>query len=68
MIFVKHYLTSLIDYFRSIAPLYPPGLDENGTIVNLYPASWIKQGHALKNGVEGVSDEAFYLWESPKKN
>ena len=27
-----------------------------------------KQGHALKNCVEGVSDEAFYPWESPKKN
>ena len=27
----------------------------------------IKQGHALKNCVEGVSDEAFYPWESPKK-
>ena len=27
---------------------------------------FIKQGCALKNWVEGVSDEAF--WESPKKN
>ena len=26
-----------------------------------------KQGHALKNWVEGLSDEAFYPWESPKK-
>ena len=26
-----------------------------------------KQGCALKNWVEGVSDEAFYPWESPKK-
>ena len=26
-----------------------------------------KQGHALNNLVEGVSDEAFYPWESPKK-
>ena len=26
-----------------------------------------KQGHTLKNCVEGVSDEAFYPWESPKK-
>ena len=29
---------------------------------------YIKQGHALKNWVEGVSDEPFYPWESPKKN
>ena len=27
-----------------------------------------KQDYALKNWVEGVSDEAFYPWESPKKN
>ena len=27
----------------------------------------LKQGYALKNWVEGVSDEAFYPWESPKK-
>ena len=26
-----------------------------------------KQGHALKNWVEGLSDEAYYPWESPKK-
>ena len=26
-----------------------------------------KQSHALKNWVEGLSDEAFYPWESPKK-
>ena len=26
-----------------------------------------KQGHALIKCVEGVSDEAFYPWESPKK-
>ena len=26
-----------------------------------------KQGYALKNWVEGLSDEAFYPWESPKK-
>ena len=26
-----------------------------------------KQGYALKNWVEGVSDEAFYPWEPPKK-
>ena len=26
-----------------------------------------KQGHALKNWVEGLSDEAFYPWESPKE-
>ena len=26
-----------------------------------------KQGHALKNWVEGLSEEAFYPWESPKK-
>ena len=27
----------------------------------------IKQGYASKNWVEGLSDEAFYPWESPKK-
>ena len=27
-----------------------------------------KQGHTLKNCVEGVSDEAFYPWESPKES
>ena len=26
-----------------------------------------KQRYALKNLVEGISDEAFYPWESPKK-
>ena len=25
----------------------------------------IKQGHTLNNLVEGVSDEAYYPWESP---
>ena len=24
-------------FFRSMAPLYPPGLDENGAVANLYP-------------------------------
>ena len=28
---------------------------------------YIKQGHALKNWVEGLSDQAFYPWESPKE-
>ena len=27
----------------------------------------IKQGYALKNWVEGISDEVYYPWESPKK-
>ena len=27
-----------------------------------------KQGYALKNWVEGLSDEAYYPWESQKKN
>ena len=27
-----------------------------------------KQGYALKNWVEGLSDEAYYPWDSPKKN
>ena len=26
-----------------------------------------KQGYALKNWVEGLSDEGFYPWESPRK-
>ena len=26
-----------------------------------------KQGYVLKNWVEGLSDEAFYPWESPKR-
>ena len=28
---------------------------------------FIKQVYALKNWVEGSSDEAYYPWESPKK-
>ena len=31
------------------------------------PCIFIKQGYALKKCVEGVSDEVFYPWESPKK-
>ena len=31
-----------------------------------YCIMYIKQGYALKNWVEGLSDEAFYPWESPK--
>ena len=27
-----------------------------------------KQGYALKNWVEGISDEAYFPLESPKKN
>ena len=27
-----------------------------------------KQGYAFKNWVEGLSDEAYYPWESPKKS
>ena len=27
----------------------------------------LKQGYVLKNWLEGLSDEAFYCWESPKK-
>ena len=27
----------------------------------------VKQGYALMNWVEGLSDEAYYHWESPKK-
>ena len=26
-----------------------------------------KQGYAFKNWVEGLSDETYYPWESPKK-
>ena len=29
---------------------------------------FIKQGYALKNWVERLSDEAYFPWESPKKN
>ena len=36
--------------------------------VDFLETLYIKQGYALKNWVEGVSDEAFYPWESPKKN
>ena len=28
---------------------------------------YIEQDYMLKNWVEGLSDEAFYPWESPKK-
>ena len=37
--------------FRSMAPLYPPGLDENGAVTNLYPASWI----CSKPGTIGIT-------------
>ena len=38
-------------------------------ILESFSLHWviIKQGYALKNWVEGLSDEAFYPWESPKK-
>ena len=28
-------------FFLSMDPLYPPGLDENRAVDDLYPASWI---------------------------
>ena len=31
-----------ISLFRSMAPLYLPGLDENGAVENFYPESWNK--------------------------
>ena len=31
-------------------------------------ATTIKQGYALKNWMEGLSDEAYYPWESQKKS
>ena len=37
---------------------------EEGNIVITYS----KQGYAFKNWVEGLSDEAYYPWESPKKS
>ena len=37
-------------FFRSIDPLYPPGLDENGTVENLYVASWICSDNVLMYG------------------
>ena len=36
-------------------------------IQNLILTCYIKQGYASKNWVEGISDEAYYPWESPKK-
>ena len=35
-------------FFQSTAPLYPPGLDENGAVANFYP---LKQPRQLKNSV-----------------
>ena len=40
---------------RSMAPLYPPGLDENGAVANLYPASWIFSKNAAPPGTIGVT-------------
>ena len=36
--------------FRSMAPLYPPGLDENGAVANLLPASWICSKNESRQG------------------
>ena len=33
-----------------------------------YKRLYYKQRYALKNWVDGVSDEEYYPWESPKKN
>ena len=36
--------------FRSMEPLFPPGLDENCAVDNLYAASWICSENALMQG------------------
>ena len=33
-----------------MAPLYPPGLDENGAVAILYPTSWICSGNGAPSG------------------
>ena len=40
-----------------MAPLYPPGLDENSAVANLYPASWICSKNAAPLGKIGVTAE-----------
>ena len=40
---------------RSMAPLYPPGLDGNGAVANLYPASWICSKKESKPGTIGIT-------------
>ena len=42
-------------FFRSMAPLYPPGLDDNGAVVKLYPASWICSKNMAPPGTIGVT-------------
>ena len=38
-----------------MVPLYPPGLDENGAVVKLYPASWICSKSMAPQGTIGVT-------------
>ena len=38
-----------------MAPLYLPGLDENGAVANLYPASWICSKKESKPGTIGIT-------------
>ena len=40
---------------------------ENECTAKDYDYGSFKQGYALKNWVERLSDEVFYPWESPKK-
>ena len=41
--------------FRSMAPLYSPGLDENDALVKVYPASWISSKNRAPPGTIGVT-------------
>ena len=49
-----------------MAPLYPPGLDENGAVANLYPASWISSKKDSRPDTIGITDVYNFLYLAPK--
>ena len=49
-----------------MAPLYPPGLDVNGAVANLYPASWICIKNESKPGTIGIT--AVYNFRTRQQN
>ena len=70
-LFIKNRVaTGNLKLYISVAKCYKNWTKESilltPKIVN-YTLIYSKQGYASKNWVEGLSDEAFYPWESPKK-
>ena len=50
-----------------MAPLYPPGLDENGAVANLYPTSWISTSKKdSRPDTIGITDVYNFLYLAPK--